>query len=399
MPAGSRPTMKKLAPALRRPLACHCTSVGPAYIMGDGKMASTVLSLSRYSPFSSTAWCCSMRTCKGTSSLLVQPPSGCSSSTGRLKPRDSSRSRVSFISSACPLWIGLRSWNANTASARLRSNSARSSLGVRRYWSSPSPHRTRSSTSTSPPSSHGPAAITISTYGCPASVVPNCRAHRSSCRCSNTSGRRSTATGEPPKRSATASAPAMAALLSSEIASTIGTDWFIRSTTSFSPSSGVPVTSLTAPPCSSARCMSVLKCRHCRYSALRMKPRSGAAQPSDSTCTHCMSTCVSSTDGSAAASAATASRRSSGTNSSGTRTGPRCSTSWEARMPRSCRKRSTVRAHSSTPMRPACTARSGDAGASYGASTPVKPLISPARARAYRCLGSRASHTSSCVST
>ena len=41
----------------------------------------------------------------------------------------------------------------------------------------------------------------------------------------------------------------------------------------------------------------------------------------------------------------------------------------------------------------------GSSGASYGASTPVKPGSSPARARAYRPFGSRRSHSSSGVST
>lgn len=65
---------------------CWCvmflTSVGPAYIMGEGKMATTVEAGSSR-PSSSTAACCLMRHGSGTSSSLVQPPRGCSSSTGR----------------------------------------------------------------------------------------------------------------------------------------------------------------------------------------------------------------------------------------------------------------------------------------------------------------------------
>ena len=49
------------------------TSVGPAYIMGEGKIAMTVFSGS--STFSSKmAACCFMRTGSGTSSSLVHPP-------------------------------------------------------------------------------------------------------------------------------------------------------------------------------------------------------------------------------------------------------------------------------------------------------------------------------------
>ena len=60
---------------------CIHTSVGPAYIMGDGNIASTVLSGSS-TPSSSTAWCCLMRVLRGTSSALVQPPRGWSRRTG-----------------------------------------------------------------------------------------------------------------------------------------------------------------------------------------------------------------------------------------------------------------------------------------------------------------------------
>lgn len=60
-----------------------CTSVGPAYIMGDGKMATMVCSGSR-TPSSRTAACCFMRQSSGTSSSLVQPPRGCRRRTGFL---------------------------------------------------------------------------------------------------------------------------------------------------------------------------------------------------------------------------------------------------------------------------------------------------------------------------
>ena len=62
-------------------LACHWTSVGPAYIIGLGKMAMTVESGSS-TPSFITAWCCSILTFRGTSSFLVNPPRGCSSRTG-----------------------------------------------------------------------------------------------------------------------------------------------------------------------------------------------------------------------------------------------------------------------------------------------------------------------------
>ena len=93
------------------------TLILPAYIIGEGKMARTVESASRKLPSSSTALCCSMRTLSGASSSLVQPPRGCSKSTGFLKPFSRRMRRVSFMSSACPLCIGFRSWKANTASA------------------------------------------------------------------------------------------------------------------------------------------------------------------------------------------------------------------------------------------------------------------------------------------
>ena len=111
---------------------CHCTSVGPAYIIGDGKMARTVLSGSR--TFSSSmVWCCSIRTGSGTSSSLVQPPRGWSSRTGLLKPRSSRACRVYCIKRACPLWTGFLSWKAKTASAPKLKNFRCSSVGVSRY--------------------------------------------------------------------------------------------------------------------------------------------------------------------------------------------------------------------------------------------------------------------------
>jgi len=44
-------------------------------------------------------------------------PSGCRSRTGFLYPLSRSRFLVSCMRSACPLCIGLRNWNAKTASA------------------------------------------------------------------------------------------------------------------------------------------------------------------------------------------------------------------------------------------------------------------------------------------
>lgn len=64
-------------------LAVPPTSVGPAYIIGEGKIATMVLAGSR-TPSSKTAACCFMRQSKGTSSSLVQPPTGCSRRTGFL---------------------------------------------------------------------------------------------------------------------------------------------------------------------------------------------------------------------------------------------------------------------------------------------------------------------------
>jgi hypothetical protein len=49
-------------------------------------------------------------------------PRGCSSRTGFLYPLSSRRLRVSVMSKAWPLWTGLRSWKANTASACKREN-------------------------------------------------------------------------------------------------------------------------------------------------------------------------------------------------------------------------------------------------------------------------------------
>ena len=62
---------------LKYPCTCksklHPTSVGPAYIIGDGKIAITVRSGSRIPSFM-TALCCSIRTGSGTSSSFVHPP-------------------------------------------------------------------------------------------------------------------------------------------------------------------------------------------------------------------------------------------------------------------------------------------------------------------------------------
>lgn len=92
------------------------TSVGPAYIMGEGNMATTVDAGSS-TLSSNMAACCCILTGRGTSSSLVHPPRGCKSSVGFLYPFSSMRLLVSCISNACPLWIGLRSWKAKTASA------------------------------------------------------------------------------------------------------------------------------------------------------------------------------------------------------------------------------------------------------------------------------------------
>lgn len=59
------------------------TSVGPAYIMGEGKIATMVLDGSRM-PSSRTAACCFILQLRGTSSSLVQPPRGWSRRTGFL---------------------------------------------------------------------------------------------------------------------------------------------------------------------------------------------------------------------------------------------------------------------------------------------------------------------------
>lgn len=71
------------------------TSVGPAYIMGEGKMASTV-DLGSKTPSVNTATCCSILVGRGTSSSFVQPPRGCSRSTGFLCPRSTRRFFVSY---------------------------------------------------------------------------------------------------------------------------------------------------------------------------------------------------------------------------------------------------------------------------------------------------------------
>ena len=93
------------------------TSVGPAYIMGLGKIAMTVDSLSS-SPSSSTALCCSILTARGTSSSLVQPPRGCSSRTGRLYPLDSNCRlwKVSLIKENTTLYIWFPWWKHLTYS-------------------------------------------------------------------------------------------------------------------------------------------------------------------------------------------------------------------------------------------------------------------------------------------
>ena len=191
----------------------NSTSVGPAYIMGLGKMAMTVDSLSS-SPSSSTALCCSILTARGTSSSLVQPPRGCSSRTGRLYPLDSNCRlwKVSLINEnmhtssivqsfllfhcivrlvslveaphlqsdmrrACPLWIGFLSWKAKTASAFSSLNFSLN-CGLKMDWrakydhlftwwgvslnsSRPSCQVTLPSTSRSPPTSQDPDAMII----------------------------------------------------------------------------------------------------------------------------------------------------------------------------------------------------------------------------------------------
>ena len=71
------------------------TSVGPAYIIGEGNIAITVFSGSS-TPSSITAWCCAIRTGKGTSSCLVHPPKGCSNNTGFLNPLSTNFCRVSW---------------------------------------------------------------------------------------------------------------------------------------------------------------------------------------------------------------------------------------------------------------------------------------------------------------
>lgn len=67
-------------------------------------------------PLSMTASCCRIRVGRGTSSSFVHPPKGWSRRIG-LRRVWSSLRRVSCIRRACPLWMGLRSWKAKTASA------------------------------------------------------------------------------------------------------------------------------------------------------------------------------------------------------------------------------------------------------------------------------------------
>ena len=100
-------------------------------------LPNTVLSGFKTLSFS-TAWCCLIRMGNGTSSSLVQPPSGCKRSTGLLYPLSNSFWWVSCINNACPLWIGLRNWNAKTASACMSWNFLRNSFGLKRYSSKPS---------------------------------------------------------------------------------------------------------------------------------------------------------------------------------------------------------------------------------------------------------------------
>ncbi len=87
--------------------------------------------------------------------LLCQMLS-CSSTIFQLSARQKHDHRQTFIRRACPLWMGLRSWNAKTASAPRFLNSVLSSFGVSRYSSSPSPHVILWRTSMAPPTSQSP---------------------------------------------------------------------------------------------------------------------------------------------------------------------------------------------------------------------------------------------------
>jgi len=62
---------------------CLRTSVGPAYIIGEGNIATTVDAGSSTASFNMAACCCIL-TGRGTSSSLVQPPKGCKSRVGFL---------------------------------------------------------------------------------------------------------------------------------------------------------------------------------------------------------------------------------------------------------------------------------------------------------------------------
>lgn len=110
------------------------TSVGPAYIMGEGKIAKTVFWACK-TPSLKTAKCWFILTGNGTSSSLVHPPAkilyeyrhfletiymlinnfkpkGWSNKTGFLNPLSRSCLCVSVIRSAWPLWIGFLNWNS-----------------------------------------------------------------------------------------------------------------------------------------------------------------------------------------------------------------------------------------------------------------------------------------------
>mmetsp|Transcript_939 Transcript_939/g.2766 ORF Transcript_939/g.2766 Transcript_939/m.2766 type:complete len:212 (-) Transcript_939:348-983(-) len=137
----------------------------------------------------------------------------------------------------------------------------------------------------------------------------------------------------------------------------------------------------------------LLKCKHWRNSRSRIKPLSGEAQPSARTWSHCIDTVQIGSGGRVAASSVLATLSSSGTKSS---TISGCDS---VMMPRASRAARTCLTHSSLDSPRAPTVISAAAGGSYFESIPVKPLISPLRARLYSPFGSRPSQMWSGVAT
>mmetsp|Transcript_3854 Transcript_3854/g.9367 ORF Transcript_3854/g.9367 Transcript_3854/m.9367 type:complete len:526 (+) Transcript_3854:398-1975(+) len=261
----------------------------------------------------------------------------------------------------------------------------------------------RPSSSTSPPTANDlPGERSSLMYGCSSSITPHVREMISRTRSSYTSGRRRMASGTPAALvRATAFASSIWRRVKSVIGSTMGTGIETRSRGKVVCIQSVSRWLYAPTPVKLSASTSIeLKCSVWSSVPSRMKPRSGAAHPSPITCSQFTSTSVSGTAGSLAASASLAGSSSAGTirlmcsPPSGTAS-PLPASGWPERMPRRCSSVTSTSTHLSMPISWFFSTTSALSGASYGASIPVKPLISPLATLAYSPFGSRAFTTSS----